>query len=257
MALLVALAGMLGALLPARWWPWIDLYIPATRFALASSIATVLAGGMLGIAGFIEFAQHQAGAVNDVVLSSPEAARAGDDLSTLTLQGVAALSVMAFLLTPQGMAAVYLTVSGIGRAFSAAFVDGMGDPLLTGLERAARGLFLGAAAQGVKRARTIREGPDVPDRIFRGVHLDLGADLVIVSARRKSWDRGTIVRSGERFFRVGEIEERMMHGHLRTLYPLNAVHDHGAIRRLVDYDIPDRYRIGDRQGGGSDDQSTP
>ena len=242
MSLLYAIAGMLAALTPARWWPWLDQYLPATRFALASSVATILIAGIVGIAGFIEFAQRQAAAVNDMVLSSPQAATASDDLSTLSLQGVSALSVFAFFVTPQGIGAAYLALSGLFRALTAAFAEPRGDPLLTAVDHAGCRLYQAASATVVSRARHAREGPFVPDRILRGVHVGLSADLVSVSSRRKrDWDQGTIVHSGDHWYRVGAIEERVIDGRLRTLYPLSVLRDHGAMRRQVTYEIPEKY----------------
>jgi len=240
--LIRAAVGVLAALLPARWWPWLDQYVPATRLALASSILTVIAGGMTGIAGFVAFAQRQASAINDAVLNSPAAAAAGDDLSTLTLQGVSALSVLAFFLTPTGIAAAYFTLSGLTRALSATIADGSGDPILTAIDAVARRFGHGVTTTRRRRSRETLEGAVVPDQVFRGAHLGIDADLVIVCARRKGgWDQGTIVHSGEMWYRVGAIEERTMRGFLRTLYPLREVKDHGVFRRQVEYDIPARF----------------
>jgi hypothetical protein len=242
MNLFIAACGLVGALMPARWWPWIDEYFPATRSALSSSVSTIVVGGILWIGGFIDFAQGQTSGINEIVLSSPRAAAAGDGLNSVVLQGVSSLSVFAFLLTPPGIVALYLTLSGLGRSLSAAFGEGFGDPILTAADNAIGALYRRLGAYSVRFVRELHEGPKVPDRIVRGVHIGIEADLVIVSARPKAyWDQGTIVRSGERWYRVGAIEERTMQGYLRTLYPLNELHDHGAIRRLVDYDIPERY----------------
>ena len=242
MRLLAAIVGPFAAILPARLWPDLDLFVPATRCALLSSVLTLLAGGILAIGGFVQYAQRQAGLINDHVLSSPQAARMGDDLTTVVLQGASVMSVFTFLLTPTGIAASYLTLSGVMRAVTATVAEGFGDPLLTVVDRIGLTLFRGTSARRARRARESQEGPNVPDQILRGAHLGLAADLVIVAARRKhDWDRGTIVRSGERWYRVGAIEERTIHGRLRSLYPLTEVHDHAAIRRLVDYEIPAKY----------------
>ena len=234
--------GVLAAMLPARWWPWLDQYVPATRMALLSSVVTVIAAGMAGIAGFVGFAQRQASAIDDAVLNSPAAAAAGDDLSTFALQGVSALSVAAFFLTPAGIIAAYFTLSGIGRALSATLAEGSGDPLLTALDAAARRLSRAVATRHRGRSRETLEGPAVADQVFRGAHLGIDADFVIVCARRKAdWDQGTIVHSGDQWYRVGTIEERTIRGLLRTLYPLREVKDHGVFRRQVEYEIPARF----------------
>jgi hypothetical protein len=233
---------MFAAMMPTRWWQWIDPYFPATESALSSGVSTIVVGGILWIGGFVDFAQHQAGTVNRIVLSSPRAAAASDDLDSTVLQGISALSVFGFLLTPLGMVAMYLTFSGLGRALSAAFGEGFGDPILTAADNAVLALHRRLGTYSVQVGRRLREGPDVPDRIVRGAQIGIEADLVIVAARPKAyWDQGTIVRSGERWYRVGPIEERTVRGYLRTLYPLSELQDHAAIRRLVDYEIPEGY----------------
>jgi hypothetical protein len=244
MNLLVAIGGLLAAMLPARWWPSIDRYFPATASALAASMLTIVAGGILGIGGSIDFGQQQARVVPKAVHSSSRGAKkARNDRNAPAPQGVPAFSVFGFVLTPQGILATYLTLSGLGRALSAQFGEGFGDPLLTGADHGIVALHHRLGLEHTRFVRLVREGPKVPDMIVRGVHIGMDdADLVIVSARvKRSWDRGTIVRSGEDWYRVGVIEERLMQGYLRTLYPLNELNDHGAIRRLVDYAIPDKY----------------
>ena len=96
---------------------------------------------------------------------------------------------------------------------------------------------------GSDLARTRREtleGPAVADRLVRGPHIGVaGAELVIVSARRKPlWDVGTVVDTGDHWFRVSAIEERTIGGWLRTLYGLTEHRDSGAIRRAVRYEMP-------------------
>ena len=88
--------------------------------------------------------------------------------------------------------------------------------------------------------REMLEGPAVADRVVLGSHIGVaGAELVIVCARRKPlWDVGTVVDTGEQWFRVTSIEERTIGGRLRTLYGLTEHRDSGAIRRAVRYDMP-------------------
>jgi hypothetical protein len=242
MNLLLAIGGLLGAMLPARCWPSIDRYFPATASALAASMLTIVAGGILGIGGSIDFGQQQARVVHKAVRPSPRAAKARNDRNAPALQGAAALSIFGFLVTPQGIFAAYVTLSGLGRALSAQFGEGFGDPILTGADHGIVALHHRLGLEHTRFVRLIHEGPNAPDLIVRGVHVCRDdADLVIVSARvKRGWDRGTIVRSGDQWYRVGVIEERIIQGCLRTLYPLNELHDHGAIRRLVDYPIPDK-----------------
>jgi hypothetical protein len=243
MNLLVAIGGLFSAMLPARWWPSIDRYLPATESALAASVLTIIAGGILGIGGSIDFGQQQARVVPKAVHSSSRPGKARDNRKAPTVQGVPAFSVFGFILTPPGIFAAYLTLSGAGRALSAQFGEGFGDPILTAADHGIVALHHKLGLEHSRFVRLIHEGPNVPDMIVRGVHIGMDdADLVIVSARvKRGWDRGTIVRSGEQWYRVGVIDERIMQGYLRTLYPLNELHDHGAIRRLVNYPIPDKY----------------
>jgi hypothetical protein len=66
-----------------------------------------------------------------------------------------------------------------------------------------------------------------------------GVDLVIVASRVKpGWDKGTVVLSGDKTYRVGSIEERTIAGRLRTLYPLTEHKDFEVFRRTVRYELP-------------------
>ena len=242
-------AALVLAIAPVRWWPWLDRYAPVSRLAVPSALLTIIAGGTLGIVGFISFSQRQASAINDAILTGPSGAGA---IGTFELQSLAAISPLAFLLTPSGVAAVYFVLSGLVRALAGAFAEPVGDPLLTAVDGAIVRAYRGAERMRMSRARERDEGPEVPDRILRGVHLGLGADLVIVSSRRKpDWDQGTIVRSGKRWFRVGVVEERVLAGRLRTLYPPSVLRDHAAIRRQVTYAIPEKYLRPDDTGDGA------
>jgi hypothetical protein len=227
-------------MLPARWWSALDRVVPATRAALASSVVTVIGGGISGVAGFVAYAQHHAGAVNDAILTSPGAV--DGDVTTLTLQAASAVSAFGFFVTPQGIAAIYLTLSGVARVFAVLFGEGSGDLVLTGIDHLSQRLGVGMATRHRRRSRETREGPEVPDQILRGAHAGLDADLVIVSARPKTdWDQGTIVHAADRWYRVGAVEERTIRGYLRTLYPLREIKDHAVFRRQVEYEIPARY----------------
>jgi hypothetical protein len=238
-----AIGGVLCAMLPARLWPWLDRYVPASGSAGAAGVLTVVVGGVVALLGFIDYAQDLASAINDLALTTPGVAEGSDKFSTLTLQGVTGASSFGFFLTPRGILAIYLVLTGLVRALSAIFGEPSGDPLLTWADRAVQNIHARVTAARDDRARLSLEGPDVPDRVVRGEQLRLAADLVIVAARRKpGWDQGTIVHSGDRWFRLGPVEERTIDGRLRTLYPLSELRDQGVIRRLVEYEMPAGFK---------------
>ena len=67
-----------------------------------------------------------------------------------------------------------------------------------------------------------------------------GVDLVIVASRVKpGWNKGTVVMSATKAYRVGTVEERTIAGRLRTLYPLTEHKDLEVFRRTVHYDLPE------------------
>jgi hypothetical protein len=216
--------------------------VPASGSAVAAGVLTTLLGGVIGLVGFIDYAQEIASTINDLALTTPGVAAGPEEFSTLTLQGITGASAFWFFVTPRGLAAIYLALTGIVRALSATFGEPSGDPLLTRVDRIVQNVRARAIAARDGCARTSLEGPEVPDRVVRGDKLQIDADLVIVSARRKlGWDQGTIVRAGDRWFRIGRIEEHVFDGRLRTLYPLAELRDHGVIRRLVEYELPARH----------------
>ena len=61
-----------------------------------------------------------------------------------------------------------------------------------------------------------------------------------MSSRRKpGWERGVVVYTTAAVFRIGEPVERTIAGRLRTLYPLAEHTDLEAVRKSVQYDMPD------------------
>jgi hypothetical protein len=243
------IGGVAAAALPKRWWPALDPFIPVTDSAAVASILTIAVAGVIGIAGFVEHTTQQVSFNNQAVLGA--AARAASrpaaeekfsdrDWGRMFV-GASSLSLFTFVfLTPAGWASTYLGISGTWRAIAAAVDDPFGDPILTGLDalllRGQRRARTGAE----RRQRQALEGPDVPDRVVRASHIGIaGAELVIVSARRKpSWDTGTVVDTGEHWYRVTSVEERTIGSRLRTLYALALHRDHEVFRRCVRYDMP-------------------
>jgi hypothetical protein len=243
------IAGIAAAALPKRWWPTLDPYIPVTDSASIAAILTILVAGVIGVPGFISHTTEQVSLNNRVILGgasgrtsrSASGEAASDRDWGQMFVGVSGLSLFTFIfLTPAGWASTYLGISGTWRGIAAAVDEPFGDPILTGLDA----LIL----RGTRRTRThvaryqreSLEGRDVPDRIVRGSQVGVDdAEWVIISARRKPlWDSGTVVDTGERWFRISSIEERTITGRLRTLYGLTEHRDSGAIRRLVLYDMP-------------------
>ena len=243
------IAGVAAASLPKRWWPILDPYVPATDSASIAAILTLLVAGAIGVPGFIDHTQQQVSLNNRAVLAEAHKAAARPEAEETLSQrdwgrmfvGVSSLSLFTFIfLTPAGWASTYLGISGTWRAIAAAVDDPFGDPILTGLDtllvRGARRVHNHAE----RRQRELLEGPEVPDRVVRGSHIGIaGAELVVISARRKpSWDAGTVVDTGEGWYRVASIQERTIGGWLRTLYALSRHEDHEAFRRCVRYKMP-------------------
>lgn len=244
-ALLKRVAAIPAAMLPARLWPFLDVYLPVSESALPAALLTLLAGVAIGIPGFLEYAGEQASVNNAAMLEAArvEASRppGGDTVTTALPVGMGALSVFTFLLfTFNGWATMYLAGTGFVRILGALVDDPRGDPILSLVDSALVRSFRTAHAGGVQWRRESLEGPEVPDRVLTGAEVGLpDAALVIVAARRKTgWDRGTILLTDTSAYRVGEIIECTMHGRLRTLYPLTEHNDLEVFRRAVRYDMP-------------------
>ena len=237
--------GILAAMLPSRWWPWLDFYVPASSSAILASIATLLAGMAIGIPGFLSYAQDAASAVNAVAWETAKQNPDTENVGAL-LRGApaafSALSLVGFVFTtPTGWLTMYLSATGLLRAMSAAIEGGFGDPLLTAVDAIAIGARRRTMTTLQRVRRETLEGPEMPDRIMGAAQLNMtGAQLVIVASRPKpDWDKGTVVLTAEgTAYRVGVIEQRTIAGRLRTLYPLTEHKDLEAFRRFVRYELP-------------------
>ncbi len=240
-AALLRAGGIVAAAAPSRWWPALDEHLPVTSSAAVSGILTFSAGAMLGISGFLDYGTRLAEQNVAVFLKMAARPEAEGVLTSSTLSGMNGLAFFTFLFfTPTGWATMYLGGTGALRAIASGLSDGIGDPVLTAIDS----VTLHTVQRTRRRARRSRretlEGPEIPDRVVSGTSLGLpAAELVIISSRVKDgWDRGTVVMSGEKCYRVGTIEERTIGGRLRTLYPLTEHRDLEVFRRSVYYEIP-------------------
>ena len=228
--------------MPHRVWRRLPFHVPMSTAAFLSGLAFFFAGAAIGIPGFLEHAHANAGVAIDRAvehMNKTEVYR-GD-----LVIGFSGLSIFTFLLlTPKGWLTSYLMVTGGLRAGAAWFDDPIGDPLLTGIDYALVGRREARQTEKARQARARQEGPEVPDRVVAAATAGLPpCDLVIVSSRRKDgWERGVTVLTPDAAYRIGEPVERVVAGHLRTLYPLTTHADLEVIRKAVHYELPPAAR---------------
>lgn len=231
-----------AAFLPYRLWGRLPAWLPLETAAFLSGILTLLAGAAVGIPGFLTHAGANVSMANQAVLD--DAMRSGAGYDRGMVSGFGGLSIFTFLLlTPAGWGTLYLIGSGGVRAGAAWFDDPVGDPVLTGVDHllvTRRERRLDARARHTREAL---EGPEFPDRVVSGAKAGVAdCDLVIVSSRRKpGWARGVVVYTATACYRIGEPVERTIAGNLRTLYPLAEHKDLEAVRKSVNYDMPDAH----------------
>jgi hypothetical protein len=240
---------MIAALLPARVWRRLPETFPMPSAAFASGLATLLLACAIGIPAFLAHTASLVSAANTAILKTAEQQiashmAAGDPKEVRFETGMNALAIFTFLLlTPTGWLTMYLGGSGALRMAGAWFDDPIGDPLLTGIDAV---LWRRRERRAIERARDARaalEGIETPDRIVSPAKAAIpGCDIVIVSARRKpGWEQGTVVYTADACYRIGEPVERTIAGRLRTLYPLTEHTDLEAVRKSVQYDMPDAH----------------
>ena len=231
---------MAASLLPHRHWYKLPAALPIERGAFASGLATLFAGAAVGIPGFLAHAT----AMTSVGLDLAIARMWKTDVYRGDLvMGHSGLSIFTFLLlTPQGWLTMYLLGTGTYRAAAAYFDDPFGDPLLTGIDHLASYVRTERLSRSAVDAREALEGPEIADRLVTPAVADVGdCDFAIVSSRRKpGWERGVAVFTRDGCYRIGEPVERMVHGRLRTIYPLTEHRDLEAVRKSVRYELPDR-----------------
>lgn len=240
-AVVLRIGGIIAAVAPSRLWPMLDEYLPVTDSAAISGIVTLLGAAAIGIPGFIFYGTELAAANNTIFIEMAMKPGAEGVLDSTTMTGMNGLALFGFLfLTPAGWVTMYLGFSGLLRAVAAGLTEGVGDPILTGIDAVLLRAVRRTRRRVVRHRRESLEGPEVPDRVVTGASLGMAdAEIVIVASRPKSgWDRGTVLIAGAKFYRVGTIVERTMAGRLRTLYPLTEHRDLEVVRRSVHYEMP-------------------
>lgn len=236
------LAAMVLTLLPFRLWARLPAWMPVESAAFIAGISTLFGGMAVGIPGFLEHATGNVSLANATLLEAADRNIMG--YSRGMASGFGALSIFSFLLlTPKGWLTSYLVVTGGVRAGAAWFDDPIGDPVLTVLDYV---LWRGRERRQAKNRQETRaalEGPEFADRIISAAKADIpGCDLVIVSSRRKpGWARDVVVYTATTCYRIGDPVERTIAGNLRTLYPLTEHTDLEAVRKSVNYDMPDAH----------------
>ena len=230
-----------AALLPHRLWRRLPGWVPVEAAAFVSGILTLLAGTAVGIQGFLAHAAANVSIANQGVLDAAmRDPTVGYERGMVA--GAVSLSIFSFLLlTPTGWVTLYLIGSGGVRAGAGWFDDPAGDPILTGIDHLIGAVRDRGQARSGQRTREALEGPEIPDRVVSSAKAEIpGCDLVIVASRRKpGWERGVVVYTATDCYRIGEPVERTVAGRLRTLYPLTAHTDLEAVRKSVQYDMPD------------------
>lgn len=230
--------GIAAAMLPRRYWPMFDRYVPASGCAMAAGLLTLLAGVLIGIPGFLDHMTAQISMNNAALVRGVE----HTSITRNMMGALSGLSLFTFLLlTPEGWATMYLSITGLVRTAGAYFDDPHGDAFLTLIDAGIHRVAGAAARRGEIDNRALLEGPAVPDRVARGSHVGLpDVELVIVASRIKpGWDHGTVLITESGAYRVVWIEDRTLHGRLRHLYGVNAHNDLEVIRRGEQYRWPE------------------
>lgn len=245
-AIIEGALGIAAATLPQRHWSALDRRIPVTGMALPSAIATFGVAALLGIPGYFRYAERRTDLVIDSLLvATGWRASAGQELLSETgaqmvwVSGYLAPFTYA-LLTPTGLFALYLTLSGYFRLAAWYVEQPQGDLLVTFVDSAVVKRRRAAALERSRAERESLEGPEVPDRLITGRAAGIpDAELVVVSSRRKpGWEAGVFVITPDTWYRLGQPVERTVHAGLRTLYPLTEIHDLEARRKSVQYELP-------------------
>jgi hypothetical protein len=213
---------ILAGVLPRRYWESIDL--PIANVALASAMLSIFGGAALGIQGYFEF---MARVLEQRLWTAPPF--------------MIYVYISYVFLTPRGLFALYLALTGLIR-YAAWFTgEPIGDPILTVLDSLSRRLRASERARSTRNARLALEREDEPDRRYDGTWAGLDdAEFVVVAARRKpGWTKGTWIITSEGWFTLGEPFDRPMPQGLRTVYPLSLqTNTLDVLRKGVSYQLP-------------------
>ncbi|HYE86473.1 MAG TPA: hypothetical protein VEA16_08975 [Vicinamibacterales bacterium] len=233
------------ALLPKRYWQSWDLPVP--NVATASAFVTLFTGFALGIAGYFAFLERLRNPRGVSVMDVADMQLTGKLPATVDVSivpiGLAIAAPFAFaLFTPLGLLATYLVLSSFARLVSAYVGEPFGDPILTGIDSAARRAFSAQRQRSARVAREQLEGANTPDLRYDGDWAGLpDVTYVIVAARRKpGWTRGTwVITENDGWFTLDEPFDRQTPNGLRTIYPLRLqTTTTGVLRKGVSYELP-------------------
>jgi hypothetical protein len=235
------MASLVLAAAPVRLWPRLERNFPLRSAAAASGLLTSCIGFAIDIVGTLN------------VVFANSSARTAMMLGTTTEQGqfaqaladaAPALTLLTFLyfpfLTPLGLFATYLTITGAFRGIAAWFDDPRGDFVLTGVDWAATTILAGNRLKRERLTRERLEGPDAPDVLRTGEWAGLtGIDYLVLAARRKpEWTAGAIILTSSDWYRLGSPFDLQTPAGLRTAYPLTKITTHEVVRRGIQYELP-------------------
>jgi hypothetical protein len=207
-----------------------------------AGILTFVLGFVIGIPGFLRYAEYAADVNNAWMLRTIAHNPSIDPYAVTTgTTAISMLALFAFLfLTPLGLLTMYLIASGAVRALSAGIADDpRGDFILSAAHWGVTTLSAGIRGQGRRRTREQREGVEVPDVLATGEWAGLNVDYVVIASRRKpEWEAGAIILTSTDWYRLGAPLETVMPGGLRTLYPLTRLETTEVVRRGIQYELP-------------------
>lgn len=233
-----ALAAVILANLPVRWWGPFEERFPLSRMAWVSGLVTMLAGFAIGIPGFLAFMEQAADGFNTAIGTDP-------DLGIKSFGWLTGALPMFMFATPTGLLSTYLGFSGFLRGASAFIADDVrGDFVLAGLDALVRKVWRRTDVYDKRRSRERLEGPEMPDRLVSGAWLARpDVQLAVLAARRKDWPAGAYLVTEEGVaYRLGEPFDFASPAGLRTAYPLTELKTGEAIRHPIPYELPPLFR---------------
>ena len=212
--------------------------------SLLSAALTICAAAVIGLGGFLAYSERVGREAARLILSAGEAQLQGrvpsDPAVNVAPLAVAALTPIAFMLTPPGLLATYLALSGFARVAGWVTDEPFGDPVLTGLDSAGRRVAENTGSARRRRERERAEGVEVRDRLYPAAWAGVrDADYVVVASRRKAeWNAGTFVVTSDKWYVCGTPFDIQLPEGLRTIYPLKEHTTLDVMRRGVPYELP-------------------